>query len=267
MATSKSKSPTKERRPSLSEATRRRTATQVLKRLAATNPDPHTELYYRTPFQLLASVMLSAQTTDKMVNASMRDAYDAGFGPDDALALGEGGLKNLIRRIGLAPTKAKRLLAVARTIAQNGGAIPRSRDELEALPGVGRKTANVVLAELYGEKTLAVDTHVFRVTQRLGWHAENTAEKCELVLLSMIDPDLLPMAHHWLILHGRYVCKARNPACDRCPVASLCPSRGRCGTTGEASVTAPTAKAARGTRARPRRSGANPVKVATRATR
>ncbi len=194
-------------------------------RFEANNPNPRCELYYTTDFQLLLSVMLSAQTTDKAVNAAVRDAYDHGLGPEQVVALGADGMLKLIRRIGLAPTKARRAVALATEIIEkHNGRVPNNRDALEALPGVGRKTANVILAELFGEPTLAVDTHVFRVTRRLGLHNEKTPEACEQRLMAQIDRKFLPRAHHWFILLGRYTCKALKPACDRCYLADICPS-------------------------------------------
>ncbi|MEN9834286.1 MAG: endonuclease [Pseudomonadota bacterium] len=194
-------------------------------RFEAHNPDPRCELYYTSNFQLLLSVMLSAQTTDKAVNASLREAYDSGLGPEEVVKLGADGMLRLIRRIGLAPTKAKRAVALATEIIEkHGGKVPGDRSALEALPGVGRKTANVVLAELFGEPTLAVDTHVFRVTRRLGLHDEKTPEACEHRLMAQIDRKYLPRAHHWFILLGRYTCKALKPACDQCYLADICPS-------------------------------------------
>jgi endonuclease-3 len=193
--------------------------------LAERNPNPRCELHYTSAFQLLLSVMLSAQTTDKAVNAAMTGVYDEGFGAADVLELGESGFLKLIRRIGLAPTKAKRAVKLARIIEEeHGGKVPRTREALEALPGVGRKTASVVLAELEQAKTLAVDTHVFRVTRRLGLHDEKTAEACEAALMKVVDPKWLPAAHHWFILHGRYTCKAVKPDCDHCPLNDICPS-------------------------------------------
>jgi endonuclease-3 len=170
-------------------------------------------------------VVLSAQTTDKMVNASMREVYDRGFGPRDVLRLGEAGMLQLIRRIGLAPTKSRRAVELAHQImTRYDGRVPNTREELEALPGVGRKTASVVLAELFREPTLAVDTHVFRVARRLGLHDAKNPEECEQQLLAVIDPSLLPAAHHWLILHGRYICTALRPKCQDCPLNDICPS-------------------------------------------
>jgi endonuclease-3 len=200
---------------------------RLFERFAAANPDPRCELVFQTPFQLLVSVVLSAQTTDKMVNEAMAPLYAAegGFTPETVLSLGEEGFLAKIRRIGLAPTKARNVTKLARLILErHGGQVPRSREELEALPGVGHKTASVVLAEIWREPTLAVDTHVFRVGRRLGLHDEKTPDKCEAALLKLIDRRWLPSAHHWLILHGRYTCKALRPDCDHCVVKDLCPS-------------------------------------------
>ena len=196
---------------------------EVLARLRVSNPDPRCELYYETPFQLLVSVVLSAQATDKSVNDAMRSLYEQGLTPKDILALGEQGFLAKIRRIGLAPTKSKNVLKLSKIIhEQYADKIPNTREELEALPGVGRKTANVILGEIFREPTIAVDTHVFRVTARLGLHKEPTPEKAEIKLLSIIDKKWLPMAHHWFILHGRYTCLARSPKCDGCVLTDIC---------------------------------------------
>lgn len=209
----------------LSRASKLVLVEQLIERFRAETPEPRCELYYETPFQLLVSVALSAQATDKSVNQAMRAQYEAGFTADTVLALGEAGFLARIRSIGLAPTKAKNVHKLAGIVKANyGGDIPRTREELEALPGVGRKTANVILGEIYREPTIAVDTHVFRVSRRLGLHDEATPEKCEQVLLDLIDKKHLPDAHHWLILHGRYRCKAVKPDCEGCPVKDLCPS-------------------------------------------
>ncbi len=214
--------------PRRSLPARRKLAGEIFDRLGAANPNPHCELYYKTPFQLLVSVVLSAQTTDKMVNACMQPVYDEGFSVDDAIQLGPDGLLPIIRRIGFAPTKAKNVAKLARLIKDlHGGEVPRHREELEALPGVGRKTANVVLAEIWHEPTMAVDTHVFRVGGRLGLHHAPTPEKAEAELMEAIDRKYLPAAHHWLILHGRYTCKAVRPDCDRCILNDICPSLGK----------------------------------------
>ena len=173
--------------------------------------------------QLLVSVVLSAQATDKSVNSAMADLYKSGLGVKEILALGEAGFLEKIRKIGLAPTKAKNVLKLTKIIHETyHDEIPRTREDLEALPGVGRKTANVILGEIFREPTIAVDTHVFRVTARLGLHKEKTPEKAELVLLKIIDPKWLPMAHHWFILHGRYTCLARGPKCGECPLRDMC---------------------------------------------
>lgn len=210
----------------MSRARRVEQAEEVIKRLRRLNPHPRCELYYKTPFHLLVSVVLSAQTTDKMVNLCMQPLYDRGdFDCAHVLALGADGLLKQIKRIGLAPTKSKRVVALAKILTeQHGGEVPDNRDDLEHLPGVGRKTANVILGELFGQPTIAVDTHVFRVTHRLGLHHETTPEKCEQVLLDLIDPKYLPAAHHWFILHGRYTCKAIRPECGNCVLQDICPS-------------------------------------------
>ena len=197
---------------------------EILTRLRALRPNPRCELYFETPYQLLVSVALSAQATDKSVNAAMEPLYKAGLTVDSVLAMGEAGFLEKIRRIGLAPTKAKNVLKLTAILKEKfGSEIPRSRVDLEALPGVGRKTANVILGEIFREPTLAVDTHVFRVTRRMGLHNESTPEKSEHILLSLIEPHWLPDAHHWFILHGRYLCTARSPQCDQCPLADICP--------------------------------------------
>ena len=193
--------------------------------MRAQDPDPKCELYFKTHYQLLVSVILSAQTTDKMVNRCMEPLYRAGFSPQTVLTLGEEGLLAKIRSIGLAPTKAKNVTRMTEILcAKHKGRVPKTREELEALPGVGRKTANVILGELFNEPTLAVDTHVFRVTRRLGLHGEKTPEKCERELLRMIPQRYLPKLHHWFILHGRYTCKAKKPECETCKVRPFCPA-------------------------------------------
>lgn len=199
---------------------------EILTRLQALNPNPHCELYYETPYQLLVSVVLSAQATDKSVNEAMTGLYQKGLTVDDVLDMGESGFLAKIRRIGLAPTKAKNVLKLSKIIKDEyAGEIPRTREGLEALPGVGRKTANVILGEIFKEPTIAVDTHVYRVTTRLDLQKESTPEKAELKLLEVIDPKWLPRAHHWFILHGRYTCLARGPKCDDCCLKDLCHSK------------------------------------------
>jgi endonuclease-3 len=201
-------------------------ADEILVRLKKLNPNPHCELYHETPYQLLLSVVLSAQATDKSVNAAVTDLYKNGLTVDDVIALGEKGFLEKIRRIGLAPTKAKNSVKLSQIIKDKfNGEIPTTREDLESLPGVGRKTASVILGEIFREPTLAVDTHVFRVTRRLGLHKSPTPEKAEQKLLSVINPKWLPMAHHWFILHGRYTCIARGPKCDLCTLNDLCTSK------------------------------------------
>ena len=188
------------------------------------NPDPKCELFYRSPFQLLVSVVLSAQTTDKMVNKVMEPLYKKGFTTKTVLGLKEEGLYQKIKSIGLAPTKSKNIFRLTNLLLEkHSGSVPDTREELEALPGVGRKTANVILGEVFHEPTLAVDTHVLRVSRRLGLHKEKAPEKAEKELMSLINKKLLPKAHHWFILHGRYTCKARKPSCETCSLESFCP--------------------------------------------
>lgn len=198
-------------------------ATTIIRRLQKIYPQARCALYYRTPYQLLVSVVLSAQANDKIVNRCMAEHYDHGFNVETVLAWGYQTLLHQIRQIGLAPTKARNIISLTKILQnQHDGNVPNNRQHLEALPGVGRKTANVVLAELFGQKTLAVDTHVFRTTKRLGLHNEKEATKCEQVLLTVISKRYLPQAHHLLIAHGRQVCHARKPACDVCQLNDLC---------------------------------------------
>jgi endonuclease-3 len=196
---------------------------QMFERLRARNPHPTTELEYSTPFELLVAVILSAQATDKGVNVATRKLFPVANTPAAILALGESGLTEFVKTIGLYKGKAKNIIATCRIIlAQHGGAVPRERDALEALPGVGRKTANVVLNTAFGEPTMAVDTHIFRVANRTGLAPGKTVLAVEKKLLKNVPAEFLQDAHHWLILHGRYVCKARKPACPACPIADLC---------------------------------------------
>ncbi len=200
-------------------------AESAILRLKKQMPEPRCELYYLTPFQLLVSVVLSAQTTDKMVNRVMTPLYDDGFTVDTVLKMGVTKFREEIRTIGLAPTKAKNVLGLSKILQeQYAGRVPHTRQELEALPGVGRKTANVILGELFQQPTLAVDTHVYRVTMRLGLHRESSVNKAEDQLLQVVDPQYLPAAHHWFILLGRYTCKAINPLCSTCKLIDICPS-------------------------------------------
>lgn len=204
---------------------RRALATKVLNQLKAIEPDPKCELYFETEFQLLVSVVLSAQTTDKMVNQCMEPLYREGFTPETVLAWGAEGLLQRIRSIGLAPTKSKNVFKLSAILLETfHGSVPQTRQELESLPGVGKKTASVILGELFSEPTIAVDTHVFRVTRRLGLHDEPSPEKTEKVLLEVVNPKFLPKAHHWFILLGRYTCKAQKPACETCALNRICPS-------------------------------------------
>lgn len=197
----------------------------ILTQLQKQEPAPRCELVYKTPYQLLVSVVLSAQATDKSVNAVMAPLYERDLSAQDVLDLGESGFLQKIRRIGLAPTKAKNVLKLTSILIKDyQGEIPHTREELEALPGLGRKTANVILGEIFREPTLAVDTHVYRVTQRLGLHNESTPEKAERRLLEVVGTKWLPMAHHWFILLGRYTCVARTPKCEQCVLTKLCPS-------------------------------------------
>ena len=196
---------------------------QMFERLRARNPHPTTELEYGDAFQLLIAVILSAQATDRSVNLATRKLFPVAGTPEAILALGETGLAAHIRTIGLYKTKAKNVIATCRLLLErHGGAVPRSREELEALPGVGRKTANVVLNTAYGEPTMAVDTHIFRVANRTGLAKGSTPLAVEKKLLRAVPAEFLKDAHHWLILHGRYICKAIKPACPACPIADLC---------------------------------------------
>ena len=207
-------------------AGRKKLRTQVatiLTRLHKAHPDAQCALYYETPYQLLLSVVLSAQANDRIVNRCMRPHYERGLNLNTVLKWGYNRLLRNIKQIGLAPTKAKNIIALSK-ILQNthDGQVPDNRQALEALPGVGRKTANVILGELFHQQVLAVDTHVFRTTARLGLHNAKTATPCEQQLLTVIDRHHLPHAHHLFIAHGRNTCHARRPACDTCVVNDLC---------------------------------------------
>jgi endonuclease-3 len=193
--------------------------------LRAANPEPTSELEYSSVFELLAAVLLSAQATDRGVNKATRALFAMAPTPQKMLALGLPALEDALRTIGLYRTKAKNLLATCRILVeQHGGHVPRTRAQLEALPGVGRKTANVVLNVAFGESTLAVDTHVFRVANRTGLAVGLTPIEVETRLLERVPEEYLAHAHHWLILHGRYICLARRPLCERCAVARWCDS-------------------------------------------
>ncbi|WP_045727873.1 endonuclease III [Xanthomonas sp. GPE 39] len=196
---------------------------EVFSRLAALNPTPTTELQYSTAFELLIAVILSAQATDVGVNKATRRLYPVANTPAAILALGEDGLKRYISTIGLFNAKAKNVIATCRILVeQYDGEVPRERDALQALPGVGRKTANVVLNTAFGEPTMAVDTHIFRVANRTGLAPGKDVRAVEDALLKRVPAQFLYDAHHWLILHGRYVCKARKPDCPQCVIGDLC---------------------------------------------
>ena len=200
----------------------------MFERLRAANPHPQTELEYTTPFELLVAVILSAQATDKSVNLATRKLFKAANTPQAILALGVEGLCGYVRSIGLYQGKARNIVATCRILLeQHGGRVPEDRASLEALPGVGRKTANVILNTAFGQPTLAVDTHVFRVANRTGLAPGKTVREVEDRLLRVVPQEFLRDAHHWLILHGRYTCKARNPDCPACPVADLCDYRSK----------------------------------------
>ena len=196
---------------------------ELFRRLRTNNPAPTTELEYASTFQLLIAVILSAQATDKSVNLATRKLFADAPTAQSMLALGEEALASYINRIGLYRTKAKNVIATCRLLTeQYSGDVPRSREALEALPGVGRKTANVVLNTAFGEPTIAVDTHIFRVANRTRLACGKTPLAVELKLLKAVAREFRQDAHHWLILHGRYVCKARKPECWRCAIADLC---------------------------------------------
>jgi endonuclease-3 len=199
---------------------------EIFARLRAANPAPRTDLIYQSPFELLLAVILSAQATDKSVNKATAALFRAANTPAAVLALGIEGLSPYIKSIGLYNTKAKNIIATCQLLLErHAGAVPASREELEGLPGVGRKTANVILNTAFGEATIAVDTHIFRVANRTGLARGKTVTAVEAKLLRFVPPEFLQDAHHWLILHGRYTCKARNPACPTCNIEDLCEYR------------------------------------------
>jgi endonuclease-3 len=198
-------------------------AFEFFRRLAEDNPSPETELEYGNTYQLLVAVVLSAQATDVGVNKATRALFREVTTPQEMLALGEEGLKQHIKTIGLFNAKAKNVIALSeKLVAEHGGEVPTERDALVSLPGVGRKTANVVMNCAFGEETFAVDTHVFRVSNRTGLARGKTPEQVEARLERVVPQPFRRHAHHWLILHGRYTCKARLPECWRCPVVDLC---------------------------------------------
>jgi len=196
---------------------------EIFARLQAANPHPTTELEYDTPFQLLIAVLLSAQATDKSVNIATRKFFPAYGTPQALLALGEEGLSDYIKTIGLYRTKAKNTIATCKIlIEQHGGEVPQTREALEALPGVGRKTANVVLNTAFGQPTMAVDTHIFRVSNRTGIAPGKNVLEVEQKLEKFVPREYMQDAHHWLILLGRYICVARKPKCPQCGISDLC---------------------------------------------
>ncbi len=196
---------------------------EIFKRFRSANPHPTTELEYRTPFELLIAVLLSAQATDVSVNKATRRLYPVANTPAALLALGVDELMTYIQTIGLFRTKARNVIATCEILLeQHGGEVPKSRAALEALPGVGRKTANVVMNTAFGEPTIAVDTHIFRVANRTGIAPGKNVDVVEQKLLKVIPREFLHDAHHWLILHGRYTCTARKPQCWNCMIADLC---------------------------------------------
>ena len=196
---------------------------ELFRRLRELDPDPTTELKYRTPFELLVAVILSAQSTDAGVNKATARLFPAANTPQEILELGESGLKKYISTIGLYNSKARNILATcALLVERHHGEVPHTREELEALPGVGRKTANVILNTVFGEATIAVDTHIFRVCNRTGLAPGKTVREVEDKLVRVVPDEFKLGAHHWLILHGRYICVARKPKCPQCPIRDLC---------------------------------------------
>ncbi|MBI5626019.1 MAG: endonuclease III [Nitrosomonadales bacterium] len=196
---------------------------QIFTRLQAANPHPATELEYSRPFELLVAVLLSAQATDVSVNAATRQLFPVANTPQAMLNLGEEKLREYVQRIGLYKTKAKHLMQTCRQLVeQHDGIVPQTREALEALPGVGHKTANVILNTAFGLPTIAVDTHVFRVANRTGLAPGKTVLEVENRLLEIVPDEFKHNAHHWLILHGRYICQARKPKCGICPINDLC---------------------------------------------
>ncbi|MBK4736952.1 endonuclease III [Noviherbaspirillum pedocola] len=199
---------------------------EIFRRFQAANPHPTTELEYTTPFELLIAVILSAQATDVSVNKAMRKLFPVANTPQQIHALGVDGLIPHIQTIGLYRTKAKNVIETCRLLVErHGGEVPRTREELEALPGVGRKTANVILNTAFGEIAIAVDTHIFRVSNRTGIAPGKNVEEVERKLMKVVPPEYRMDAHHWLILHGRYTCTARSPQCWNCMIADICDYR------------------------------------------
>ncbi len=201
---------------------------QIFARFRAANPEPKTELVFRTPFELLVAVVLSAQATDKSVNLATGKLFKEFDTPQAISKLGVTKLEAFIRTIGLYRTKAKNVVALSEILLkEHGGEVPQTRAQLENLPGVGRKTANVVLNVAFGEPTMAVDTHIFRVANRTGVAPGKDPLEVELKLLKFVPAEFMQHAHHWLILHGRYTCVARTPKCPECPIQELCDYRGK----------------------------------------
>ena len=196
---------------------------EIFSRLRAANPEPRTELHHATPFELLVAVILSAQATDRSVNQATRALFRVASTPQAILELGEDGLKDHIKTIGLFNSKARYISVASRILVERfGGEVPRDRAALESLPGVGRKTANVILNTAFGEPTIAVDTHIFRLCNRTGMARGSNVREVERKLMRLVPAEFRKDAHHWLILHGRYVCLARKPHCQTCLIADLC---------------------------------------------
>jgi endonuclease-3 len=199
---------------------------EIFLRLQAANPHPTTELKYSTPFELLVAVILSAQATDKSVNLATRELFPVANTPQKLLDLGEDNLRGYVQRIGLYQTKSKHIIQMCRMLLeQHDGQVPHTRVALEALPGVGRKTANVILNTAFGQPTIAVDTHIFRISNRIGLATGKDVTEVEKKLLKVVPAEFKLDAHHWLILHGRYVCLARKPKCGKCVIQDLCEYR------------------------------------------
>jgi endonuclease III len=196
---------------------------EIFLRLQAANPHPTTELEHSSPFELLVAVILSAQATDKSVNLATRELFPVANTPQKILDLGEAGLREYVQRIGLYQTKSKHITRMCRILLkQHNGQVPQTREALEALPGVGRKTANVILNTAFGQPTIAVDTHIFRISNRIGLAPGKDVVEVEKKLMKFVPDEFKQDAHHWLILHGRYVCVARKPKCRECIIQNLC---------------------------------------------
>jgi len=196
---------------------------EIFLRLQAANPHPTTELEHKTPFELLVAVILSAQATDKSVNLATRELFPVANTPQKIADLGEDKLRGYVQRIGLYQTKSKHIIQMCRILLeQHDGQVPQTREALEALPGVGRKTANVILNTAFGQPTIAVDTHIFRISNRIGLAPGKDVQEVEKKLLKFVPDEFKLDAHHWLILHGRYTCVARKPKCGECVIQDLC---------------------------------------------